>query len=353
MSDTIFLRTASEYVESSSALPLRSSAVAPELPFITLVDPLPKKTKTPKKTTTKPRKAPATQCTTQNLHILLDEREGGLHQKLIDKDWTAYPHLTLTKQVLLLGDVVIQPHQDPEGPPVVPYMILERKSLPDLLSSIKDGRYEEQSHRLTHASGIHPHNIGYVIEGVLTTLSLKDRNLVYSTMTSLNHFKGYSVFRTTGVQDTADFLVCLAHKLQRNLEQGKVPKFPNATANATVPVPVTATATVPASASVPDIPYCQVVKSVKKDNLTPDNIGEVILCQIPHINTVTAVAIMKQFRTIKALIDALCADPDCLNGFYLTTTGTGTKTGEEKRRKLSSLAVSNLLKFLVPVPEEA
>ena len=43
-------------------------------------------------------------------------------------------------------------------------MIFERKSLNDLVSSIKDGRYNEQSFRLSE----HPldnHNIYYIIEG--------------------------------------------------------------------------------------------------------------------------------------------------------------------------------------------
>ena len=43
-------------------------------------------------------------------------------------------------------------------------IIFERKTLSDLESSIKDGRYSEQSLRLSSKS-LHNHNIIYLIEG--------------------------------------------------------------------------------------------------------------------------------------------------------------------------------------------
>ena len=41
--------------------------------------------------------------------------------------------------------------------------------------------------------------------------------------------------------------------------------------------------------------YSSVVKKVKKDNITADNIGEIMLCQIPGISSTTAGAIMTHF----------------------------------------------------------
>jgi crossover junction endonuclease MUS81 len=43
-------------------------------------------------------------------------------------------------------------------------LIFERKSISDLISSIKDGRYSEQSFRLQEYP-LHNHNIFYLIEG--------------------------------------------------------------------------------------------------------------------------------------------------------------------------------------------
>ena len=50
------------------------------------------------------------------------------------------------------------------------FMIIERKSLNDLASSIKDGRYREQSYRLTNTP-LHNHRIVYLIEGDLSMWS--------------------------------------------------------------------------------------------------------------------------------------------------------------------------------------
>ena len=58
--------------------------------------------------------------------------------------------------------------------------------------------------------------------------------------------------------------------------------------------------------------YCTVVKKVKKDNVTPDNIGEIILCQIPGISSVTAMAIMKHFNTFPKLIEELQKNSQCI-----------------------------------------
>ena len=44
------------------------------------------------------------------------------------------------------------------------YLLLGRESLNDLASSIKDGRYAEQSFRLSNIEH-HNHNIIYLIEG--------------------------------------------------------------------------------------------------------------------------------------------------------------------------------------------
>jgi ERCC4-type nuclease len=91
--------------------------------------------------------------------IILDEREHGLFEKLAPLLST-----NLTKQVLPLGDILIQTDDG------IDVLLIERKSFSDLLASIKDGRYEEQSYRLLHSSGFAPHSIIYLIEGMFSQL---------------------------------------------------------------------------------------------------------------------------------------------------------------------------------------
>jgi hypothetical protein len=54
--------------------------------------------------------------------------------------------------------------------------------------------------------------------------------------------------------------------------------------------------------SIVEKEYCSVIKKVKKENITPDNIGEIMLCQIPGISSTTAIAILKEFQTLPKLL---------------------------------------------------
>ena len=77
-----------------------------------------------------------------------------------------------------------------------PIFIIERKSLNDLESSIKDGRYNEQSCRLD-AFNLHNHYIYYLIEGSIINYKNKNfRPTLYSSLFSLNYYKGFSVLNT-------------------------------------------------------------------------------------------------------------------------------------------------------------
>ena len=71
-------------------------------------------------------------------------------------------------------------------------------------------------------------------------------------------------------------------------------------------------------------------KKVKKENITPENIGEIFLCQIPGISSQTAVAIMKEHKTLLDLICALQENSQCLDNFIVG------------KRKISKSCVENI-----------
>ena len=66
-------------------------------------------------------------------------------------------NIEIITRILDIGDIAICDEDENEK------LIIERKSLNDLASSIKDGRYVEQSLRLSHFS-LHNHNIIYLID---------------------------------------------------------------------------------------------------------------------------------------------------------------------------------------------
>ena len=125
----------------------------------------------------------------------------------------AFKQLKVETAALPLGDIIILDDTEEK-------LIIERKCLTDLLASIKDGRYEEQSYRLNGLNH-HNHNIYYLIEGdVNKSNRFKDNNIekltLYSAMFSLNYFKGFSVMRTLSMEETAVFICNTANKLSKS-----------------------------------------------------------------------------------------------------------------------------------------
>ena len=86
--------------------------------------------------------------------------------------------------------------------------------------------------------------------------------------------------------------------------------------------------------------YCSVIKKAKKENINPDNIGEIMISQIPGISSVTAIAIMKHFKTIPNLISSIDQDSSCLSNITYETANGQT-------RKINKSCVDILCKFLM------
>ena len=133
-----------------------------------------------------------------------------------------FKQLKVETAALPLGDIIIYDDNDEK-------LVIERKCLNDLLASIKDGRYEEQSYRLNGLN--HPnHNIYYLIEGDVNKANrFKDNNIekltLYSAMFSLNYYKGFSVFRSFSLDETANIVCNMAYKMGKDLT--KKPFFDN------------------------------------------------------------------------------------------------------------------------------
>ena len=81
------------------------------------------------------------------------------------------------------------------------------------------------------------------------------------------------------------------------------------------------------------------VKKVKKENITPDNLGEILLSQIPSISSVSAKAVMMQFKTFPNLILKINENDACLKNITYINEKNQT-------RKISKLVISNIIKYL-------
>ena len=253
----------------------------------------------------------------------------------------SYKDISIEVEALPLGDVIITDGSNER-------VIIERKSLRDLTASIKDGRYEEQSYRLNGINH-HNHNIIYLIEGDMNRPNVfkdkMDKSTLYSAMFSLNYYKGFSVLRSIAIDETAMIICNMAYKIKKSDADNKQAYY----LNRPIVAPVDKIVEVCDSIVSDNIPildtdketdnYCSVVKKVKKENITPDNIGEILLSQIPSISSVSAKAVMMQFKTFPNLILKINENDACLKNITYINVKNQT-------RKISKLVISNIIKYL-------
>lgn len=267
--------------------------------------------------------------------------------------------IKLKVENLKLGDIIIS-HDDVFCGNEL--LLFERKSLNDLASSIKDGRYAEQSFRLGGYESVPNHNIVYIIEGDLSKWKENakyngrvNKKTLLSSMCSMLYYKGFSVIRTMNMTETCELILNWADKLHR--EKGtKKPYYSGVGGSGgcakmekqelqeqeqddeKIQLQLQSQ---PQLQPVRESHYCDVfkIKKEKNGNITPGNIGEIMLCTIPGISSKTAIVIMKEFKTINGLIKSLEKDAHCLNNIYMETN--------DKKRKISSQCIENIRNYLL------
>ena len=252
-----------------------------------------------------------------------------------------FQDIKIVSEVLPLGDIIINDGTND-------CIIIERKTLSDLAASIKDGRYEEQSYRLNGLNH-HNHNIIYLIEGDMqrfnTFKERIDKQTLYSAMVSICYFKGFSVMRSNTIEETAVIACNMVYKLVGGLKAGKKGFYDNNISHV-IPSGDQNNNADDIGPPISEKDYCSVIKKVKKDNITPDNIGEIMLCQIPGISSASALAILSEFKTLPNLIQRLKDDEACLNNIC-------TIDANGKSRKISKTAIATIVKFLNTPLEKA
>ena len=197
-------------------------------------------------------------------------------------------------------------------------LVIERKSLEDLESSIKDGRYNEQSFRLNELN-IHNHNIIYLIEGsIINYKNTFFRNTLYSTLLSLNYYKGFSIITSLNQIETGDILLAFSSKLIRENKPGFYNDLSNNIDNNTINNTNN---------------YINNVKLSKKSNVTCDNIFQLMIMQIPGISAASAQAITSEFNNIQELIESLKNEDNKLENIKLASGRKINKTINDSLKK--------------------
>ena len=155
---------------------------------------------------------------------------------------------------------------------------------------------------------------------------------LYSSIFSLNYYKGFSVIRSFSIDESAIFICNTANKLKKGETENKQPYYQNN-------LKLTLEENEESCDKQNEKDYVSVVKKIKKDNITPNNISEIMLCQIPGVSSVTAAAIMSKFNTFSNLILQIQENENCLKDISYTNS-------KNQVRKVNKTCLANIFKFL-------
>jgi ERCC4-type nuclease len=233
-----------------------------------------------------------------------------------------FDHINIQIEQLPIGDIIIK-DKDEGGERIV----FERKHVSDLASSIVDGRYKEQSYRLDGSCPLSNHNIIYIIEGSIASLNSKFTKVkpaaIYSAICSLQYFKGFSVMKTSNMEETCEYILRMADKIYR--EKTATPYHQNKGQEST---------------HQQAQEYCDVVKRIKKDNITPENIGIIMLSQVPGVSSAVAKALLDGGN--KTLFEFV---GECLTNRAFLSEFSYEQGGKQK--KLTRTAIEGIDKYLL------
>ena len=201
------------------------------------------------------------------LNLVYDSRELKLKEYLESTD-----KIQIIQEYLDLGDIIFR--NDSKD-----ILIIERKTMGDLYSSIQDGRYKEQKIRLmNHYSN---HQIVYIIEGTISCSSKffkKAKPITDGALLNMTFRDKLNVIRTKDVSDTASILYKIGNKIIKNPEFFKNDSETN------------------------KINYLDTIKICKKDNMTPKLCNIVQLSQIPGVSKQMAEIIIEKYNSLSNLI---------------------------------------------------
>ena len=212
------------------------------------------------------------------INIIIDNRETELYKDIIERDLDKYKDkITIAKEQLELGDIIIK-IDDSDS-----IFVYERKTMNDMISSVKDGRYKEQKTRLM----ANYENINYIIEG--TDIIASNNNHNQQLLTSIYYYSMYrdniNVLFTKNTKETVTLILLISTKMV-----DKPDNFKQQSKND--------------KEQTEYIDVCK-IKSKKISNIDKDTCYLLQLSQIPTISKQLAKNIKDVYPNLKSLLAIL------------------------------------------------
>ncbi|OAD77591.1 hypothetical protein PHYBLDRAFT_154576 [Phycomyces blakesleeanus NRRL 1555(-)] len=149
--------------------------------------------------------------------LILDNREVKMrNNRDYIQEKLAQKGVRVITRALDLGDVVWIAQKrgsDSPGDWLFLDIIIERKRLDDLISSIKDGRFHEQKKRLKESGA---RKVMYVVEEYNKEEAVRfGLQAIQTAMAATQVIDGFYLKRTQSIDDTIDYLVCMTRVVEK------------------------------------------------------------------------------------------------------------------------------------------
>lgn len=238
--------------------------------------------------------------------LVIDYREHNIKDYFDNYDFSKDKNLkniVYNVENLDLGDILIKKDEK-----VV--LIIERKTLQDLYSSINDGRYKEQKIRLKN--NYNSKQILYIIEDCNVKF-IKNKfsnfeSIINGAIINSIFRDDIKLIRTKSVDETILYIKTLMKKVKNNIEFFE---YHNASDNLKLKSEVSCNTSSNNSKDVKIIEiksnsvgnsYVDNIKIKKKENNNPKNCNIIMLCQVPGVSTKISKTIFDKYTNLSNLV---------------------------------------------------
>ena len=204
-----------------------------------------------------------------NFYLVIDYRENDLKKNFEGKNNVLIENLDI-------GDIQIRNNSE-----II--FVIERKTICDLSSSIKDGRHREQKVRLLN-SGINVENIMYLIEGDIDQVRMKclPKTTITSSIINTLIRDKIKIYRSRNINESIEFIDSVFKKILKD----------------------------PSILQSKTTDYISTIKLKKKDNLNSSNCYLLQLGQIPGSSVKIAECVSLQYPTMLSLCQKYDSIPE-------------------------------------------
>ena len=215
-------------------------------------------------------------------------------------------------------------------------LLIERKTMEDLGSSIRDGRHKEQKFRIMN-SNIPLGNVIFLVEGTLKDLDFGNikKNTLQGAIHNTMFRDGIKVYRTLDIGETC---FSIERFLDKFLKDG--------TKNLGQLLDM--------EIHKPNLNYIDVKKVKKKNNLTPEVFNKLVLLQIPGVSQNMVDKIFTEYQSIKHILESYrkldeleIDEAKKLKQKYLMLSKLEIDIANQKKRKIGKVISQRIYEFLV------